>query len=863
MAFSVDVWQKQASEKYTTLIQWLNRQKTSVGYMAYGALTTFTIWPLVEAVSIAAQSGQPLPINAILALGSVAGSVGGNLLASQIQNWYEKAAKGETPTEEDVLHWLSENAVKQGELQTAVDQMLESLEAVNQAQAALPQETWQDFAQALYTDVQKLGHMPRTVARIEGQGVIVQGDHNKVAAFGGAIVEGDVKGDLVMGDQTKQVIDPNQVEPDALRRAYLSRLFENHNRLLLGGIDPKATTSTAASSQQLQLSAVYTALLTESSEKEHLEDVGAARNLAAHGKQPRQQSALEKLNMHKDLVLLGDPGSGKSTFVSFVTLCLAGEALDDTTCNLQLLTTPLPPDEARQRGDEKEEPQPQPWQHGALLPVCIVLRDFAARGLPGANQPATAEHLWQFVESELQAGSLGAYAPLLKKELLEDGGIFLFDGLDEVQTAAQHRTHIKQVVEDIARTYKKCRVLVTSRTYAYQKQAWRLPGFNETVLAAFSKGQIDRFVDRWYTHVADVRHMDSQIAQGRAALLKQAIFSSKRLYDLAERPLLLTLMASLHAWRGGSLPEKREELYADAVDLLLDTWEQQRIVYDASGEVRNIQPSLEQWLQVDRDRVRNLLNRLAYEAHAKQTNLVGTADIAESDLVMGLLRLSEDKSLQPAELVDYISNRAGLLLPRGVGVYTFPHRTFQEYLAACHLTAVGYPAKVAQLARTEPNRWREVALLAGAKAARGTDYALWGLVEELCHNDPGAGDEADYWGAHLAGQFLLETAVSDEPTRAQQKHIKRVHHWLVHVLSDPVLPATERALAGRHLAKLGDPRPEVTAVDAMQFCLVPGGDFWMGEGDEAHKLSFLDYDYGMGRYPVTNKQYWALVGGDG
>ena len=135
----------------------------------------------------------------ILALGSVAGSVGSGLLASQIQNWYENAAQGEMPTEEDVLQWLSENAVQKQELQTAVDHMLESLQAIPQAQAALPEGDWANFAQALLNDLHQLGHMPRTVALIEGQGFIVQGDHNKVAAFGGTIVEGAVGRDLILG----------------------------------------------------------------------------------------------------------------------------------------------------------------------------------------------------------------------------------------------------------------------------------------------------------------------------------------------------------------------------------------------------------------------------------------------------------------------------------------------------------------------------------------------------------------------------------------------------------------------------------------------------------------------------------------
>lgn len=714
-----------------------------------------------------------------------------------------------------------------------------------------------------------------------GSGAIAQGDGATAwgqgavdasgATVGGSIVTGSVSaaGDLAMRDLHKTWNVINHVVPETDKReaelttAYLSHILRRANFLPLSGIDPQVVGDAAQT--RLSLAAVYTALLTSDGEGD-----GGLRVVGGMKSDGRRSSALAMLDRYEKLVLLGEPGSGKSAFVHFVAACLAGEWQGHAEANLARLVAPLP--------DEKGNPEDalQPWHQGKPLPLLVTLRDFAARGLPAsALEPATAQHLWQFITQELEAALLGEYAPLLQARLRQEGGLLLLDGLDEVPEAERRREQMKEAVLAFVAAFPRLRVLVTSRTYAYQKQAWQLPDFHVALLAPFSAGQIRHFIRSWYAYMAQVRGLNSLEMAARAELLQHTIFANERLQALAERPLLLTLMASLHAWRGGELPQRRAELYANTVDLLLYWWEKPKMTPTSQGVVTVLEPSLLEWLKIDREQMRRLLNRLAFTAHAEQPELTGTADIREETLVTELVKLADNPDVRPQRLVEYLSQRAGLLVTHGNQVYTFPHRTFQEYLAACHLTDEEYPDQIADLARQEPDRWREVVLLAGAKAATGSADNIWQLAEALCDNEEVSDDLPALWGAQLAGQALAETANLQQVSKRHQPKLARVRRWLVHLLGQPAFPALERVRAGISLGILGDPRRELLDVDEMTFAYIPGGPFLMGSDDPPqsddpvlqeiyesqrpqHEVLLPDA-YWLARYPVTHVQFSAFV----
>lgn len=665
-------------------------------------------------------------------------------------------------------------------------------------------------------------------------------------------IAGPVTAPILSGQFTGPVtINPPAETPSTDWRAlYLRQLFNACNFLPLQALAP----GLRASGQRLNLAALYTPLLTLTPE-EHDQWARGERAVDARA---RRLSALDQLSRHKRLLLLGDPGFGKSTFVNFVALCLSGQALGEEHINLQLLTAPVP---AARKKDEK--PEPQEWQPGALLPVRVILREFAQALLAHGSG---ADTLWQFIAGQLSAQSLGEGAAPLKAELQNRGGLILLDGLDEVPEANRRRAQLIAIVEAFANAFGKCRVLVTGRTYAYRAQDWQLGEFQVAVLSPFNLPQIEAFAGGWYTQLA-ARHKLPAAPEVLAQSLLTRVRERPRLRDLAQQPLLLTFMAGLHIF--SPLPERRQELYEKIVELLLSEWEQGKFTAPeetAPGAPAGV-PSLVQVLKVSLTDLREALEKLAFDAHQTQPAEAAhrTADLTEDQLVAALYKIKglAGEHGDPDTLKAHLKERAGLLIEHGVDRYTFPHRTLQEYLAACHLAHLTNPKTIAELARDDPDRWREVALLAGAKLA-ASQYTLWALVSKLClHPATPAGPAADVWGAHLAGQLLAEAAHLENLEADDAQTLERVTKSLAQGVLPGSLNATERALAGRHLAQLGDPRPEVLTAAQMEFCRVPPGPFVMGEEEDQHRNKTLAHGYWLARCPVTNAQFaeFAQAGG--
>jgi formylglycine-generating enzyme required for sulfatase activity len=408
--------------------------------------------------------------------------------------------------------------------------------------------------------------------------------------------------------------------------------------------------------------------------------------------------------------------------------------------------------------------------------------------------------------------------------------------------------------------------LITCRVLSYQAPAkrdapdLRLANVPVLELAAFDEAKIDRFVTAWYKELSQVGVVRDQDVDGLTRQLREAV-RRPDLWRLANNPLLLTVMALVHTHKG-RLPDARALLYEETVDILLWRWEQVK-----TGGQEERPPLRQLLLDANRTEVdlKRVLWQLAYDAHAQgkgdeaQDKL---ADIGEWELEKALAALNGDDRNWAQEVIDAMKFRAGLLLERAPEVFTFPHRTFQEYLAGAHLAAQANFAQAACTLAEQGAQWREAILMAVGRLvylSGDTDKPL-ALVGELCPAQP-PDDDLSWRKAWLAGDALVEIGANRVGDSALGRDLlARVQQRLVDLLTSRRFAPRERANAGSTLAHLGDPRAEVMTLEAMPFCCVPAGPFVMGEGrGEEHTNATLDYGYWISRYPITNAQFAMFV----
>lgn len=688
---------------------------------------------------------------------------------------------------------------------------------------------------------------------------------NGVAGGQDSVVVGrDVGGDVVVVKDGGTVIFPDAqpiamtaVEEESMLGRYLSHVISRNRYLQLQGI------RSGGRLVNIELEHIYitlkaTATRTGAMEEKWLameQETGPGERLRpgdAPGSEIVTVKVEQALSEHRHLVVLGNPGSGKTTLMRYLALCYARDRAEQDQSVVK----------KRLGLDER-----------GYLPILLPLRNFGA--FLRVQHPAddgTNGHtrLLAFLSAYLAGERITLPANFFDEAFTGGQAIILFDGMDEVGDFDLRR-RVTRMIEGFARSYRQCRIVVTSRVVGYEGAARLGVGFSTTTVRNFSLRDVEKFLSQWHRLVAIGQMGPTETAERFAASqtqqLLQAIKGNPRVRELAINPLMLTVIALVHRDRV-KLPERRAELYAEAIDVLLGKWDEARGV-----EGFKILDERE----FDTTDRRLLLQSVALDMQEKGKKEIEAGALQEFLIEAFKNATADGRSAERAadRFLKVIQERTGLLVEAGPANYRFSHLTFQEYLAA---VAVAERDDYINFTLEHGGEafWREVILLeTGYLSTKNMDKAsrlIRAIADckkepELFHNRVLAAECIRDLGESRIDRKLIEKVIEslreelERSTSAVGAIFKRVTG---RVSTSERQRAAVSALGQIEAGQQGSTSPYWSLpYGEPNWISVPEGEFWMGsvEADkdayenEKPQHRFPLPQYKIAKTPVTNAQY--------
>ena len=548
----------------------------------------------------------------------------------------------------------------------------------------------------------------------------------------------------------------------------------------------------------------------------------------------------EWIGQQQALVILGDPGSGKSTSLKHFALRLA-------------------------QGKT------------ALLPILLPLN---AYGTEFAKQPLSFEaFLPEYFHAKRPQLDKERLTKLFTEVLTQQKAFILMDGLDEVgsnrgQVVAQVESFVQRWVADPeSNTKSGNRMVVTSRFVGYRDYPLVDPRWKTVAINDWNLEEIGQFFSK-FTLAAELAWSggeNNETARQKAVAEQQALQAvvqqNKGIRRLAGNPLLSSLLALIKR-QGVNLPDRRVKLYELYMGTLLRSWHRKR----------NLD---RQCVGVEEDAATyGLLAKLAL--HLRLTN--PQHGLIAEDAMQSYLRKHYQEDNYSREAADRMAvtflhsvhNHSNLLIERGYQQYGFIHLTFEEYLAGFALAKedVATLQQKIPLYLETPKQWKETLLLAlGVIAVIKTEREKANAVLSYLLTT-GKPEHSLF-----VGEVLNDVGASQLGNRMTVQ----IQDYLSALMQDAKTTMADRAKSGRLLSEVGDPRPGITVkkvngepvyrqrgnqkhtIPDIDWQKIPAGTFRMGtEGDEGYSDEKPAHDvsvsaFFISRYPVTNAQYRCFI----